>query len=168
MDLDDPLQKELSYTDQQVCDKLSRLVGLYSPRSVSFPTNPDLAEGLSRSLLAAVIALKTAKSDNDAMKQAVDVLDKHGESVIDEVRKAWKNGNLESLLDSGMWLSTKCRFVPHSCTVRTYFLSQSQTYRFVRWQSLVFDMFSLLQALLTSSLAVEGTVYVLFIALIFS
>jgi hypothetical protein len=84
-------------------------------------------------LLTALIALKSAKDDDAATEQAIGLL--HGpsqrESIVDEVRKAWEDGTLESLLDSGMWQSTKCCFVPHSCTARTYFPSRSQTYPFV-------------------------------------
>jgi hypothetical protein len=131
MDLDDPQQKELSYTDQQVYDKLSKIVFAGYPRSDPFPTDPNHARSMTLPLLTAVIALKSAKDDRTAYKQAFSLLDDpyQEESIVDEVRKAWEDGTLESLLDSGMWQSTKCCFVPHSCTARTYFPPGPQSVR---------------------------------------
>jgi hypothetical protein len=104
MDLDDPQQKGLSYTDQQVYDKSTQFS--YSiPHSDPFPLNPILARSMSQHLLTAAIALKSAKDDYAAIDQAHGLLHdpSQRESIVDEVRKAWENGNLESLLDSGMW-----------------------------------------------------------------
>jgi hypothetical protein len=103
--LDDPQQEELSYTDRQVYDKHQQFIDLVYPRSRSFPPDPRFARALSLPLVAAAIALKSAKADYVAYEQASDLLEDpyKRESIVDEVRKAWENGNLESLLASGMW-----------------------------------------------------------------
>jgi inorganic pyrophosphatase/exopolyphosphatase len=108
MNLDNPVnteEKRLAYTDQQVYEKLQLWFPASLSRSTSFPTDPNPARLLSQALLIAMIRLKCSKDDDEAYKQACDLLDKRNqrESIIEEIRKAWENRNLGSLLESGMW-----------------------------------------------------------------